>query len=271
MENQSIAKKLVYQRKLKGYTQEKLSDEAQVTVRTIQRIEKSEVQLHLQTIKLLAAALSIEVDDLSILENPKEENVQKKWLLLLHGTPVLGLALPLCNILFPLFLWIHKREDNAIYDNHGIKVINFQISMTILYILSFVALLTLEGWGFLLFIAVIPVSLVISFYNIIMVINAHKCYYPLSIPFLKQNKGKVSKKMMSIFAVGAFLFTSCMHVQAQSIMRLDGSILKISSLATALRSYIFRDLQCASSAAAVSRNKNLPSNVVNIFGIFYRF
>ncbi len=230
MENQSIAKNLVYQRKLKGYTQEKLSDETQVTVRTIQRIEKGDVQPHLQTIKLLAAALNIEVEDLLILENPKEENVQKKWLLLLHGTPVLGLVLPLCNILFPLFLWIHKREDNAIYDNHGIKVINFQISMTILYILSFVALLTIEGWGFLFFIAVIPVSLLISFYNIITVINAHKCYYPLSIPFLKQNRVRTSNKIMSIFAVSILLFTNCTHVQSQSIIRLDGSTITKDSL-----------------------------------------
>lgn len=52
MKNQSIGKKLVYQRKLKGYTQENLSEKTQVTIRTIQRIEKGEVNPHLQTIKL---------------------------------------------------------------------------------------------------------------------------------------------------------------------------------------------------------------------------
>ena len=125
METQSISKNLVYQRKLKGYTQEELSEKTQVTVRTIQRIEKGEVTPHLQTVKLLATALHIEVEDLIPLENPKEESMQIKWLLLFHGTPILGLVLPLCNILFPLFLWIHKREDNTI-----INIINQHIHFT---------------------------------------------------------------------------------------------------------------------------------------------
>jgi len=119
MASNSVGNNLIYQRKLKGYTQQELSDKTQVTVRTIQRIEKGDVNPHLQTVKLLAGALDIEVDDLLVLENPKEENIQKKWLILLHGSPFLGFVIPLSNILIPLFLWIHKREDNAIYDAHG--------------------------------------------------------------------------------------------------------------------------------------------------------
>ncbi|MEO0902704.1 MAG: helix-turn-helix domain-containing protein, partial [Bacteroidota bacterium] len=116
MENQSIGKNLQYHRKLKGFTQEELSEKTEVTVRTIQRIEKDEVNPHMQTVKLLAAALSVEIADLMVLKNPKEETLHKKWLLLMHGTPLLGFVLPFCNVLFPLFLWIHKREDNIIYD-----------------------------------------------------------------------------------------------------------------------------------------------------------
>lgn len=144
METQSIAKKLVYQRKLKGYTQEELSEKTQVTIRTIQRIEKGDVNPHLQTVKLLAAALNVEVEDLLVLENPKEEIIVKKWLILLHSTPFLGFIIPFANILLPLFLWIHKREDNNIYNLHGVKIINFQITMSLLYVLSFIALLTIQ-------------------------------------------------------------------------------------------------------------------------------
>ena len=75
METQSISKNLVYQRKLKGYTQEELSEKTQVTVRTIQRIEKGEVTPHLQTVKLLATALHIEVEDLIPLEMDKKEEI----------------------------------------------------------------------------------------------------------------------------------------------------------------------------------------------------
>ena len=43
METKSIGSNLIYQRKLKGYSQEELSEKTQVTIRTIQRIEKGDV------------------------------------------------------------------------------------------------------------------------------------------------------------------------------------------------------------------------------------
>lgn len=125
MKSQSISENLFYQRKLKGYTQEDLSEKTTVGVRTIQRIEKGEVQPHLQTVKLLAVGLNVNVEDLIVLDNPNEEVIQRKWMLLFHASPFFGLIIPFANILFPLFLWIHKAEDNKIYNAHGRAVINF--------------------------------------------------------------------------------------------------------------------------------------------------
>tara|TARA_R110002073_G_scaffold57778_4_gene146776 strand:- start:203562 stop:205325 length:1764 start_codon:yes stop_codon:yes gene_type:complete len=230
MEPQSIAKNLVYQRKLKGYTQEELSERTQVTIRTIQRIEKGAVHPQLQTVKLLAAALNIAVDDLLVLENPKEETLVKKWLLLLHGTPFLGFIIPLANILFPLFLWIHKREDNKIYNSHGVQIINFQITMSILYLLSLVALLTIEKWGFFLFISVIPFSVIVMVFNIITSMNSQKCYYPLSIPFISHKKRSISTKIMGFLLIGILCFTSCSNKKNQTITRLDGTEISKDSL-----------------------------------------
>jgi len=95
MSNKSISENLLYQRKLKGYTQEELSEITTIGVRTIQRIEKGDVQPHLQTVKLLAEGLDIEVDDLLVLQNPNEEVIQRKWMLLFHGSPFFGLAKPM--------------------------------------------------------------------------------------------------------------------------------------------------------------------------------
>ena len=64
---------MVCHRNQLGISQEELAELAKVNLRTIQRIEKGEVQPHLQTVKLLAAGLGIEVDDLIVLDNPKEE------------------------------------------------------------------------------------------------------------------------------------------------------------------------------------------------------
>ena len=159
MSNTSIGERLQYHRQIKRYSQEDLAHRTHGTVRTIQRIEKEEVSPHLNTIKLLAVALEIEVDELFPLDDPKEETVKKKWLLLMHATPLAGIFLPLLNVLIPLFLWIHKREDNPIYNEHGIKVINFQITVLILAVLSFVSLLTIEKWGFFIFISVVPICI----------------------------------------------------------------------------------------------------------------
>lgn len=199
MENQFLSKNLVYQRKLKGYTQEELAEKTSVTVRTIQRIEKGDVSPHLQTVKMLAAALDIEVDDLLNLENPKEEDIQKKWLLLLHGTPLLGFGIPLFNILIPLFIWIHKREDNPLYERHGRAVVNFQITMTLLFVLSFIALITVQGYGFFFFIFTVPFVVLVVLGNIISVLNTQKCYYPLAIPFLRSKKSTASTAIIILF------------------------------------------------------------------------
>lgn len=217
MENQSIAKNLVYHRKKRGYSQAELSEMTNVTVRTIQRIENEEVNPHLKTVKLLAAALDIDVDVLLVLDDPKEETIQKKWLLLLHGTPVLGLTIPLCNILIPLFLWIHKREDNPVYDRHGRAIVNFHITMTILFALAFVALVTVQGYGFFFFIAVIPYTIIVTLINIITALNSQKCYYPLAIPFLRAKKSPVSKAVVILCLTCLFDLFGSSPMLSQSI------------------------------------------------------
>jgi len=111
----------------------------------------------------------------------------------LHGTPLLGFGIPLFNILIPLFIWIHKREDNPLYERHGRTVVNFQITMTLLFVLSFIGLVTVQGYGFFLFISIIPFVVIVILGNIISVLNTQKCYYPLAIPFLRSQKTTVSK------------------------------------------------------------------------------
>lgn len=186
MKNASLSENLLYQRKLKGYTQEDLSEKTTVGVRTIQRIEKGETQPHLQTVKLLAVGLDIEVNDLLPIDNPNEETIQRKWMLLLHGIPFLGFIIPFGNILFPLFLWIHKANDNKIYDYHGRAIINFQISVTLYLILSLISFFILPGFNFFFTAGIVLFSIIVMLRNISTSLTRSKCYYPLSIPFFKK-------------------------------------------------------------------------------------
>ena len=185
MNKKSINENLVYQRKLKGYTQEELSDKTTVGVRTIQRIEKGDVQPHLQTIKLLAVGLNVEVEDLIAIENPKEETIKRKWMLLLHASPFFGFIIPFANVLFPLFTWISKAEDNKIYDEHGRKVINFHCTINLLLIISLLLFFPFPGINFFGTGAVVLFGIIFSLKNTMSALDSGRCYYPLSIPFLK--------------------------------------------------------------------------------------
>jgi serine-type D-Ala-D-Ala carboxypeptidase/endopeptidase len=197
MENQSLSKNLVYQRKLQGLSQEKLAELSGVTVRTIQRIERGEVNAHMNTLKLLADALQIDMRELLPLENPRDEAIQTKWLLLFHSVPLLGAILPLTNILVPIFLWIHKREDNPVYERHGRAVINFQLTITLLLLLGlmgfFVFPLMGEGSGiffsvFALYFGTIILNVVFIVLNIFLVLRSGRKWYPFAIPFLRKRK-----------------------------------------------------------------------------------
>jgi len=188
MKTKSISENLIYQRKLKGLTQEDLSDKTTVGVRTIQRIEKGDVQPHLQTVKLLAVGLEVEVEDLLVLDNPNEEVVQRKWMLLLHGTPFVGLIIPFANVLIPLFIWISKAEDNKIYDAHGRAVVNFHGTINLLIVVSLLLFFVFPGFNFFLTGAVFLFGIIVSLMNISSALNNQTCNYPLSIPFLKPKK-----------------------------------------------------------------------------------
>ncbi|WP_406685416.1 helix-turn-helix domain-containing protein [Seonamhaeicola sp. MEBiC1930] len=189
MKTQSISENLLYQRKLKGYTQEDLSDKSSVGVRTIQRIEKGEVQPHLQTVKLLAIGLDVNLEDLIVLENPNEEVLERKWMFLLHASPFLGLIIPFANILFPLFLWIHKSGDNKTYDKHGRAIFNFHCTIMLLFFVSLLAFFPFPGFNFFGTAAVVLYGLVVSIIGIRTALSKGTCYYPLSIPFMKVKLG----------------------------------------------------------------------------------
>ncbi len=188
MKQQTLKDNLLYQRKLKGFTQDELSERTSVGVRTIQRIEKGDVQPHLQTVKLLAVGLDIEVDDLIALDNPKEETIQRKWMLLLHASPFFGLIIPFANVLFPLFIWMSKAEDNKIYDAHGRVVINFHCTINLLLIISLLLFFPFPGINFFGTAAVFLFGIIISLKNVMSALGSGSCNYPLSIPFLKPKK-----------------------------------------------------------------------------------
>ncbi|MEM7186133.1 MAG: helix-turn-helix domain-containing protein [Bacteroidota bacterium] len=188
MKKPTIKENLLYHRKRMGYTQDELAERTTVGLRTIQRIEKGDVQPHLQTVKLLAVGLEVEVDDLIVLDDPKEEPISRKWMLLLHATPFFGFMIPLANVLFPLFVWMNKADDHKKYDQHGRAVINFHSTMSLLFVLSLALYFVIPGYNYFITGAIVLIGVFFSLRNTLSSIKSGAYYYPFSISFLKNKR-----------------------------------------------------------------------------------
>lgn len=60
----SISSNVVAARKKSGFTQQELADKANITVRTLQRIETGRVSPRVFTVKAIATALNMEFEEL---------------------------------------------------------------------------------------------------------------------------------------------------------------------------------------------------------------
>ena len=119
----SLAQKLVAARKQKGLTQEELADLANVTVRTIQRMESGETIPRSFTLKAIASALTIPFEELNpshISEKVAPSGVQpaqtiepannKDFLQMLCLSCFSYLVIPYVHFLIPGYLL--KRSGN---------------------------------------------------------------------------------------------------------------------------------------------------------------
>lgn len=105
----------------------------------------------------------------------------RNWAMGCHLSSLLGLVLPLGNLIGPLVCWLVKRDQSPLVDANGKESLNFQISMTIWMIVS----------GFLIFVLIgIPILLVLAVLDVVFAIvaavktsNGEPYRYPLTIRF----------------------------------------------------------------------------------------
>lgn len=63
-----------------------------------------------------------------------------------HLLGFLGLVVPFGNILGPLVLWLIKRDDNEFVDDQGREAVNFQITMTLAFLVAAALMALLIGF-----------------------------------------------------------------------------------------------------------------------------
>ncbi|MDM1407369.1 helix-turn-helix domain-containing protein [Myroides sp. DF42-4-2] len=110
----------------KGYSQEELANLSGLSIRTIQRIEKGETIPRGHTLHRLSEVLEVEVSELVAQEEriaaaPKS-SVRPIYLLVL-----IGLVVPLGNVIGPLIGWSIYKKESEVADVVGKNVILTQL------------------------------------------------------------------------------------------------------------------------------------------------
>ena len=108
---------------------------------------------------------------------------ERTWAMLCHFSTYIGFIFPFGNIIVPLIIWLSKREDLPLVEDQGREVLNFQISMTIYFIISGILCIILIG---------IPIVIGLIIFDFIITIvaaisaNDGKYYrYPINLKLIK--------------------------------------------------------------------------------------
>lgn len=123
---ETIGGRIAFIRKQKGLTQEGLSEQAGINLRTLQRIEKNETSPRGNTLQMLCKILDVPLEEFINYEKDEDRN----FLIWFHLSPAAGLFMPLGQIILPLILWLTRRDKIKDLYTQGANVINFQLWWT---------------------------------------------------------------------------------------------------------------------------------------------
>jgi uncharacterized Tic20 family protein len=102
---------------------------------------------------------------------------ERNWAMASHLSALAGYVFPFGNLLGPLIVWLVKRESSAFVDEQGKESLNFEISVTIAAVISFVLLFVVIG--IFLLIALVVFQLIIVIMAAVKTSNGEHFRYPL--------------------------------------------------------------------------------------------
>lgn len=108
---------------------------------------------------------------------------ERTWGTLCHLSALAGFVVPFGNVLGPLVVWIMKKAEYALVDREGKKVLNFQITVSIVGIILLPLCFILIGIPLVLLLGL--ASLVLTIIAAVRTSNGEEYNYPVSIKFIK--------------------------------------------------------------------------------------
>lgn len=129
MTQNEIGKRVTEERVRLGMSQEDLAHASLLSLRTIQRMESGQTSPRGDTLKRLAAALKVPVEDLIDSELEEDENL----VVLMNLTQLAFVAFPLLGVMIPLIIWLTNRNRVRDVEAVGQAILNFQTSWSIVF------------------------------------------------------------------------------------------------------------------------------------------
>lgn len=110
--------------------------------------------------------------------------VDRQFLVLTHLSQLLTFITGFGGLVVPLVLWLVKKDEIQDMDEHGKSIVNFQLSIILLAIISIPCIL-LFGLGILMLIVIGITSFVLPIVNAIKANNGESPSYFMTIRFLR--------------------------------------------------------------------------------------
>lgn len=115
---------------------------------------------------------------------PQVSKEQQNWAMFCHLSALAGFLIPFGNILGPLIIWLIKRAEMPLVEQHGKEAINFQITVSIAVVVCFLLMFVLVG--FVLVFIVGLGALILTIMAAVNVANGKLDYrYPFALRLLK--------------------------------------------------------------------------------------
>ena len=107
----------------------------------------------------------------------------RQLLVITHLSQLITLVTGFGSLILPLILWLTQKEKVYQMDDHGKRIVNFQISLIIYFIIC-IPMILFFGLGLLGFIILGIISILFPIINAIKASNGELPSYPLSFNFI---------------------------------------------------------------------------------------
>lgn len=116
-------------------------------------------------------------------ESIQAKKEDKDILFIMHLSQLLNLVTAIGGLIAPIIIWALKKEEVVNMDKQGKEVINFQITMLLAYIVSFL-LIFVFFIGVIFLIALALINIIIPIIQAINAKDGKPVSYPFSLKFL---------------------------------------------------------------------------------------